>query len=48
MTRFLCCEMTREPFGRHGFKLVHRLTDSEEKAEGQVYMELKTPGKKKK
>ncbi|CAK8994980.1 unnamed protein product [Durusdinium trenchii] len=35
-------------YKRHGFKLIHRLPDSEAKAEGQVYMELKTPTKKKK
>lgn len=35
-------------YKRHGFKLMHRLPDSEAKAEGQVYMELKTPSKKKK
>jgi len=35
-------------YKRHGFKLMHRLPDSEAKAEGQVYMELKTPTKKKK
>ncbi|CAJ1400495.1 unnamed protein product [Effrenium voratum] len=34
-------------YKRHGFKLLHRLPDNEAKAEGQVYMELRTPGKKK-
>ncbi|CAJ1349003.1 unnamed protein product [Effrenium voratum] len=30
-------------YKRHGFKLLHRLPDNEAKAEGQVYMELRTP-----